>query len=55
MNIRPVKTTTFGSNPVTLCMIKHWNNLQNKLNSQSALPDLSGNTFLKTIKKIIAN
>ena len=32
--------TTYGSNSVTLCAIRDSNNLQNKLDPESALPDL---------------
>ena len=52
MNVPPVKTT-YGSNPVTFCAIRDWNNLQNKLNPETAWPDLSGHLFLKTITNII--
>ena len=50
-----MKTTTYGSKSVTPCAIRDWNNLQNKLNPELALPNLSGHKFLKTIKKIIAD
>ena len=50
-----MKTTAYGSNSVTRCAIRDWNKLQNKLNPESALPDLSGHKFLKTAKKIIAD
>ena len=55
LNVPPMKTTTCGSNSVTCCAIRDWNKLQNKLNPESALPDLSGHKFLKTTKKIIAD
>ena len=55
LNVPPVKITTHGSNSVTHCEIRDWNKLQNKLNPESALPDLSGHKFLKTIKKVIAD
>ena len=50
-------TTTYGSKSVIFCLIRDWNNLQNKLNPDSALPDLSVTwlNFLKTIKKITAD
>ena len=41
LNVPPVKTTTYGFNSVTLCAIGDRNNLQNKPNPESALPDLS--------------
>ena len=44
-----VKTTTYGFNSVTFCVIRDWNKLQNKLNPELASPDLSGHKFLKTI------
>ena len=40
LNIPPVKTITYGSNLVTCWAIRNWNKLQNKLNPESALPDL---------------
>ena len=49
LNVPPVKATTYGSNSVTYCTIRDWNNLQNKLNPEPVLPDLSGHKFLKTI------
>lgn len=52
MNVPPVKTT-YGSNPVTFCAIRDWNNLQNKLNPETTWPNLSGHLFLKTITNII--
>ena len=39
MNVLPVKTTTYGSNSVTLCAVRDWNNPQNKIDPM-ALPDL---------------
>ena len=54
LNIPPVKTTTYGFNSVTCSGIRDWNKLQNRLNPESALPDLSGHKFWK-IEKIIAD
>ena len=49
LNVPPVKATTYCSNSVTCCAIRDWEKLQNKLNPKSALPDLRGHKFLKTI------
>ena len=55
LNVPPVKTTTYGSNSVTSCAIRDWNKVQNQLNPEPTLPDLSGHKFLKTIKIFIAD
>ena len=54
MKAPPMKTTTYGSNSVTCGAIRDWNKLQNRLNPELALPNLSGHKFLKAIKKVIA-
>ena len=51
----PAKITTYGSNSFTYSAIRDWNKLQNKLNPELALPNLSGHKFLKAIKKVIAD
>ena len=50
-----VKTTTYGSNSITLQAIKHWNEIQNELDLDPNLPDMTRPKFLKAIQTYINN
>ena len=54
LGVPQVKTTTYGSNSFTLHAIRTWNFFQNKLITNTSLPNLTPIKFLKFIKTYIS-
>ena len=54
LGVPQVKTTIYGSNSFTLHAIHTWNFFQNKLSTNTSLPNLTPIKFLKFIKTYIS-
>ena len=50
-----VKTSTYGSNSITLQAIKHWNEIQENLDLDPNFPDMTRSKFLKSLQTYINN
>ena len=54
LDVPQVKTTTYGSNSLTLHVIRTWNFFPNKLSTTTSLTNLTPTKFLKVIKTYIS-
>ena len=55
VNVPIVKTTTYGSNSITIKAIKHWNEIQNSLSIDLNSPDITRAKFIEAMKIFLEN